>query len=257
MPTESITLSLIIPAYNEAARLPPYLATVRTGLDAEYGPHYEVLVVDDGSDDGLADAMARLAPEWPQLRMLRHAQNRGKGAAVRSGMLAANGRLLLFADADGAAPIEEQGRLAEAIQAGADLAVGSRLLPASGVRRVRSAGRGLAGRLFAAVARRLLQLPLRDTQCGFKMFRAEVGRRLFAITRESRYLFDLELLTTARRLGYRIVEVPISWREVPGGHMNPLLELPSILVGLWRLRRLITTSCEPGGGQTVRPPARP
>jgi dolichyl-phosphate beta-glucosyltransferase len=238
VPTENITLSLILPAYNEAARLPPYLATVRTDLDAAYGPHYEVLVVDDGSIDGLADDLAPLASQWPQLRVLRQSKNRGKGAAVRSGMLAASGRLLLFADADGAAPIEEQGRLAEAIEAGADLAVGSRLLPGNGVRRVRSFGRGVAGRLFAVFARRLLRLRVRDTQCGFKMFRGEVGRRLFAITCESRYLFDLELLAIAQRLGYRIVEVPISWREVPGGHMNPVLELPRILLGLWRLRRL-------------------
>lgn len=153
---EPIALSVILPAYNEAARLPPHLAAVRQYLQARYSDRYEVIVVDDGSGDGLANVLDGLAAAWPQLRVIRHAQNQGKGAAVRTGMLAAGGALLLFADADGATPIEEEGRLAAAIRAGADLAVGSRLLSAAGTRRSRNWLRGLAGRSFAATARRLL-----------------------------------------------------------------------------------------------------
>ena len=235
VPDETCALSLILPAYNEAARLPPFLATVHAYLDG-LGQTYELIVVDDGSRDTLADELERQALAWPQLRVLRHPQNQGKGAAVRTGVLASRGELLLFADADGATPIEEHARLAAAIGAGADVAIGSRRLPGPGVRRERRLFRGLAGALFAVIARLVLGLPVSDTQCGFKMFCGEAGRRLFSITRENRFLFDLELLAAARRLGYRTVEVPINWREIPFGQLHPLRELPRIVSGLWRLR---------------------
>jgi dolichyl-phosphate beta-glucosyltransferase len=110
-------------------------------------------------------------------------------------------------------------------------------LAAPGVRRARALARGLAGRLFAAVARRLLGLSIRDTQCGFKMFRAEAARTLFSLAREPRYLFDLEILALAVRLGYNTVEVPVNWREVPGGHLRLARELPKVVGDLWRIRR--------------------
>ncbi len=232
-----VALSVILPAYNEAARLPPHLAAVRSYLEARYPEAHEVIVVDDGSGDGMAGILKGLSPGWPRLRVIRHAENQGKGAAVRTGMLAAGGELLLFTDADGATPIEEESRLAAAIHAGADLAIGSRLLSAAGTRQSRNWLRGLAGRSFAAVARWLLDLPVRDTQCGFKMFRGEVGRRLFTLLEERRYLFDLELLARANRLGYRTAEVAVNWREVPGGQFKVARQFPKVLVDLWRVRR--------------------
>jgi len=237
LPADCVDLSVVVPAYNEARRLPPYLALVRRHLEAEYPDRYEVVVVDDGSEDGLADVLAQAGAGWPQFRWIAHPQNQGKGAAVRTGVLAALGRLVLFADADGATPIEEERRLAEAIAHGADVAVGSRLLAGPGVRRTRAWARGLAGRWFAAVARRVLGLSIRDTQCGFKMFRAEAARQLFSLAREPRYLFDLEILALAVRLGYKIVEVPVNWREVPGGHLHLAHELPKVVGDLWRIRR--------------------
>jgi dolichyl-phosphate beta-glucosyltransferase len=230
-------LSVVLPAYNEARRLPPYLAEVRAYLDGRYPGDYEVIVVDDGSGDGLGDVLAELAPDWPRLAVMRHETNRGKGAAVRTGMLAAAGRWLLFADADGATPIDQEARLARAIQAGADLAVGSRLVPAADVTRRRSRRRALVGRWFARLARCWLRIPVRDTQCGFKMFQREAGRKLFSLAQEPGYLFDLELLILAGRLGYRVVEVPVNWADVPGGHLSLARELGRILLGLWRLRR--------------------
>ena len=230
-------LSVILPALDEARRLPPYLQSVRTYLDESFRQSYEVIVVDDGSRDETAAVIERLASQWPQLCLLRHAQNEGKGSAVRTGVLAAKGELLLFADADGAAPIEEHARLAAAIAQGADVAIGSRLAPDPAIRRSRDWYRGLAGKAFASVARRLLRIPVLDTQCGFKMFRAPAGRRLFEALMETRYLFDLELLVLAQRFGLRVVEVPIHWHEVPGGHLHPLRELPRLVAGLWRLRR--------------------
>lgn len=240
-------LSLIIPSFNEARRLPPYLASVRRYLDAHYPGSYEVIVVDDGSRDGLSEVLRPTLADWPELQVMRHPTNRGKGAAVRTGMLAAGGRLLLFADADGAAPIDQEAKLAEAIRGsvdqdcadrvGADLAVGSRLVSAADVSLRRTRTRGLLGRTFARFARWWLGISVRDTQCGFKMFRRRAGRELFSRGQEVGYLFDLELLVLAQRLGYRIAEVPINWSEVPGGQFSPIRQLSKILPVLWRLRR--------------------
>jgi len=233
-----LAISLVIPAYNESQRLPSYLEAVRGYFDEHYAGDYEVIVVDDGSRDGTSDAIESLAADWPELAVMRHPVNRGKGAAVRTGMLAGRGAALLFADADGATPIGQECKLAGAIRSGADLAVGSRLTASADVTRRRSFARGLTGRLFAAVARRWLRISVRDTQCGFKMFRREVGRELFSMGEESGYLFDLELLVLAGRLDYRIAEVPIDWSDVPGSHLSPIKELPRILQALWRLRRV-------------------
>jgi len=237
VPDNCLELSVVIPAYNEAQRLPPFLAAVREYLEASYPERYEVIVVDDGSSDGLSEILAQASAAWPRLRVMTHPRNQGKGAAVRTGILAAQGQRVLFADADGATPIEEEARLAAAIQGGADVAVGSRLLAAADVKRSRSWARGLAGRVFAAVARRILGLAVRDTQCGFKMFRAEAARRLFDAASEPRYLFDLEILALAARFRYRVAEVPIRWSEVPGGHLRLSREGPKVLRDLWRLRR--------------------
>ena len=240
----NITLSVIIPAYNEARRLPPYLESVRQYLDGHYAGSYEVIVVDDGSRDGLSDVLARLTADWLELQTIEHPANRGKGAAVRTGMLAARGRLLLFADADGATPIDQEAELSQAVAAGADLAVGSRLVAAPGVTRRRTRTRGLIGRLFAGFATWWLEISVRDTQCGFKMFRREAGRKLLSLSREPGYLFDLELLVLAGRFGYRVAEVPVNWADVPGGHLSLSRELPKTLFGLWRLRRRLSGPTE-------------
>lgn len=232
-----IERSLVIPAYNEAVRLPPYLESIRLYFDRRYPARYEVIVVDDGSHDGLANLLAEISEGWPELRVIEHPRNLGKGAAVRTGMTAAEGETLLFADADGATPIGAESKLAEAIAEGADVAVGSRLVSAEGVSRQRTWIRGAAGRLFALIARRCLHIGVRDTQCGFKMFRRDAARQLFARSRESGYLFDLELLGWADRLEMRVAEVPIDWADVPGGHLSLVREVTRIFPGLIRLRR--------------------
>jgi len=234
-----VAFSIIIPAYNESARLPPFLTTVREYLDGRHPDAYEVIVVDDGSEKPLADELHADPAwrDWPQLAVMRHEVNRGKGAAVRAGMLEAAGELLLFADADGATPIDQASPLAEAIGGGADVAVGSRLIAEAQVARQRTLLRWLVGRLFAGFARWWLGIRIRDTQCGFKMFRRDAARKLFLAGRESRYLFDLELLVLADRFDYRVVEVPVNWNEIPGGHLSMTRELFRVFGGLWRLRR--------------------
>lgn len=231
----SLQLSVVLPAYNERHRIGRFLDSVRLYLEGHYPENYEVIVVDDGSTDGTAELVRELVVDWPRLRLIRHEQNRGKGAAVRTGMLAASGSRILFADADGAAPIDQEARLRKAIDQGADIAVGSRLLPHHPQEVIRRKTRGLFGRMFAALVCRLLRLPVRDTQCGFKMFRSEPARCIFSQVRETGYLFDLEVLALAVRQGYKIVEVPIRWTDVSGGHFHPIRQLPRIFLDLARV----------------------
>ena len=237
----SADLSLIIPAYNEAQRLPQFLESVRSYLADRYPGGHEVIVVDDGSADATTDVVETFRESWPQLRLIAHSQNRGKGAAVRTGMLAAEGDVLLFADADGATPITEEKRLRPAINAGAHVAVGSRLVAAQGVVRQRNWRRAAAGRVFARFARWMVPVSVRDTQCGFKMFQRDAARRLFTMSQEQGYVFDLELLALADRLGYRIAEVPINWTEIPGSKLRMTREWKNILAGLLRLRRRLNS----------------
>jgi dolichyl-phosphate beta-glucosyltransferase len=238
MMAPSHSLSVVIPAYNEAIRLPPYLLSIREYLERTLAGNYEVVVVDDGSQDGLSDLLEKRRVEWPQLCLHRHRANRGKGAAVRTGMLAARGTFLLFADADGATPIEEEQLLRAALAGGADLAIGSRLLDDGAFKRSkRLLSRDLAGRSFAWLVRQFLGLPLRDTQCGFKMFRREAGQTLFRLCREPGYLFDLEVLIRAQQLGFRTAEVPVRWRDVPGSKVRLLRDGWKMARGLWTLWR--------------------
>ena len=236
-------LSVVIPAYNEAVRLPPYLSAIREYLDRTLSGRYEVVIVDDGSCDGSSDLLARWRAGWPQLSILRHRANRGKGAAVCSGMLAARGTYVVFADADGATPIEEERLLRAALAGGADVAVGSRGIADDVTNRCRRVGcRGPVGKCFAWLVRRFFCLSVRDTQCGFKMFRQEASRALFHLCREPGYLFDLEVLFRAQQLGFRTKEVPVRWREMPDSKVRLLRDGWKMAVGLWALRRRLRRS---------------
>ena len=171
--------------------------------------------------------------------ILRDPVNQGKGAAVRTGILAADGERVLLSDADGATPIAEEAKLGAALDQGADLAAGSRLVADPRVVRQRTWTRALIGRAFAALARRLFALPVADTQCGFKMLEAQTAKHLFQLTHEPGYLFDIEILALAHHLGYRLAEVPICWSDQPGSHLNPWLHGPRIVAGLWRVRHCL------------------
>ena len=231
-------LSLVIPAFNEEHRLPPFLQTVRPYLLGVFGDSHEVIVVDDGSRDGTARVVEEAGRAWPQLRLIRHEVNVGKGRAVRAGVLASRGELVLFADADGSAPIAEEAALRSAIAAGADVAAGSRL--AAGPRPCsRPWHRGLIGRAFAALVWLLVGLPIRDTQCGFKMFRGPVARHLFALCSQEDYLFDVFVLLLARKLGYSTVEVGVAWHDTPGSRLSLLRDSAKMALGLTTIRRKV------------------
>jgi dolichyl-phosphate beta-glucosyltransferase len=229
----------VIPAYNEERCLLPSLQRVDGYLSTR--PYAsELVVVDDGSTDRTAElvqAFAWSAPERVRVRLLPHERNRGKGAAVRTGCLAAQGEYVVFTDMDLAVPVEEVGRVLERLEAGADVVVGTRLQP--GGQDMRSSQpplRRLAGRLFVLV-RRLVAVPeFQDTQCPLKGFRRQAARRLSAAQRLSGWAFDVELLYLAKRWGLRVEEVPVRWDHVPGSHVG-LRPLVAIHV-LWDLLRL-------------------
>ena len=205
----AIALSVVLPAYNESGRLPRYLETIRHYLGAPGRNPYEVIVVDDGSSDHLFAAHgADAATNGRSSRSSAIHAIWGKGRPCGREFWQPLADRILFADADGATPIEEERKLTAALAAGADLAVGSRLLADERVERRRTWGRAALGRLFAALVRRMFSLPVRDTQCGFKMFRGACAKRLFALSQETGYLFDIEILALAQHFGYRIAEVP-------------------------------------------------
>ncbi len=220
--------SVVIPAYNEAPRLAAYLLEVLAFFDGRAGP-YEVIVVDDGSRDATRDRVRQLQASYDQLRLIVLPQNHGKGYAVRMGMLNARGDFRLFADADGATPILELKRLEPALRAGADVAIGSRVLEHPAVSVQARPHRVWVGRVFNWLVARLGLRGIADSQCGFKCFRGRVAEDLFRALRTDGFGFDVELLLLARRRGYTIVEVPVNWADQPGSKVRVLTDGPRML----------------------------
>ncbi len=202
--------SIVIPAYNESARLPATLASVMGCIRAR-GWDAEVLVVNDGSSDGTADVVRAFARSAPEVRLIENPGNRGKGYSVRAGMLQARGEVALFTDSDLSAPIEEAERLFTAIQGGADIAIGSRWLESGRQTQRQPLYRQFFGRCFNAVTRAVMRLPFADTQCGLKAFTREAAQTVFQLQTIDRWGFDPEILFIALKRGYWIIEVPVSW----------------------------------------------
>ena len=232
-------LSLVIPAYNEEGRLLPSLQRIDEYLSAR--PYAsELLVVDDGSTDRTPELLRGFTPTAPdrvQVRLLSHDRNRGKGAAVRTGCLAAQGECVVFTDIDLAVPVEEVDGVLERLEAGADVVVGTRLHPGGqDMRNSQPFLRRLAGRLFVLV-RRLVALPEHhDTQCPLKGFRHQAAQRLFAAQRLSGWAFDVEILYLANRWDLRVEELPVRWDHVKGSRLG--LRPAVAAQVLWDLLRL-------------------
>jgi dolichyl-phosphate beta-glucosyltransferase len=214
-------LSIVIPAFNEERRLGASLQALRAFLRARR-LQAEVLVVDDGSTDATVALVQRHAKSFKGLRAIVQPGNLGKGAAVKAGVLASRGRLILFSDADLSTPLEELDALQKALRAGADIAIGSRALDRARIRVRQPLYREWAGRLFNRMVRLLSVKGISDTQCGFKLFKAAPAKRLFAKQQVSRFGFDVEILYLARQAGYRIAEVPVRWFNSPETKVRPI-----------------------------------
>lgn len=203
-------LSVVIPAYNEERRLPGSLGRIRAFLEAR-GESFEVVVADDGSRDATADAAE--AAGGAHLRVLRGERNRGKGHAVRRGMLAARGERRLMTDADLSTPIEQIVHLEARLAEGFDVAIGSRAVQGARIEVRQSPFRETAGRAFNVLVRLLLLPGVKDTQCGFKLFTARAAQVAFERGLLDGFCFDVEALYVARRAGLRVAEVPVVWRN--------------------------------------------
>jgi len=227
-----IALTIILPAFNEAERLPTTLATY-LGWFPDGADEVEVLVVDDGStDDTLAVAEAAAARD-PRVRVLPTQPNHGKGFAVRAGMLAARGDRVVFTDADGSYTPAEVERVALAL-AGADVAIGARGEVDAGSGPIL---RRVASRVFNQAMRLMLGLPYRDTQCGLKGFRREAAKELFARAAVNGFAFDAEALFLAGRLGLRVAEVPVRAEERDGSKVRLAVDALRMLRDMWGVRR--------------------
>jgi len=224
------SISIIIPAYNEEKRLPIALRQVIHYLRRGGWPFAEILVVDDGSTDATVWVAEQIQADYKDLRVLRNPGNRGKGYAVRHGMLQCRGEWALFTDADLSAPIEELETLWDAIQRdGAQVAVGSRALDRRLIGVHQSWFRENGGRVFNLVMRLITGLPFHDTQCGFKLFEARAAREIFRRQLLDGFGFDVEVLFIGRRLGYREIEVPVRWSDVAGTKVSTWRGLAAFL----------------------------
>ena len=213
--------SIIIPAYNESARLGATLDRVLEHMAAQHWDA-EVIVVNDGSQDDTAQMVLARARANPALRLVENPGNHGKGYSVRNGMLKAAGQIRLFTDADLSAPIEEAEGLFAAIDAGADVAIGSRWLQPDTQAQRQSLLRQFYGRTFNLILRLLLGLRFKDTQCGFKAFNRSSAQTLFSRQTIEGWGFDAELLFLADRLGLKVEEVPVVWSDAEGTRIHPL-----------------------------------
>jgi glycosyltransferase involved in cell wall biosynthesis len=203
-------LSIVIPAYNESARIETALERVLSCV-AEQKWDAEVLVVDDGSKDNTAAIVERWMVAHPRLHLIKNVGNRGKGYSVRNGLLQAAGDIVMFTDADLSSPMEEAERLIAAIGDGADVAIGSRWLDRTRQTIHQPLYRQFFGRCFNWITRRVMGLPFKDTQCGFKAFKREAAQVIFRLQTIERWGFDPEILFIARKLKFTIREVPVTW----------------------------------------------
>lgn len=213
--------SIVIPAYNESARIGRTLERILAHV-RERNWNAEFVVVNDGSTDGTAALVREIASQVGNLVLIENPGNRGKGYSVRNGMLHASGEIVLFSDADLSSPIEEADKLFAALEAGADVAIGSRWLRAELQTERQPLHRQLFGRIFNLLLRMILGLRYKDTQCGFKAFTQRAVQLIFPPQQIERWGFDPELLFLARKFGLKVEEVPVAWAHREGTTIHPL-----------------------------------
>ncbi len=229
-------LSIVVPAYNEEARIGNSLKRMLAYFDAQ--PYsYEILVVSDGSSDKTEEIVQHIAARRTQLQLLTYADNRGKGYAVRFGMLRARGERILFSDADLATPIEEVEKLLAKLNEGYEIAIGSRDVAGSELIKRQSLAREFGGKSFNKLVQMLAVPGIHDTQCGFKLFTRPAALSIFGRAQVDHFAFDVEVLYLAMRVfGYRIAEVPVRWQHIEGSKVRFARDAYRMLKTVFRIR---------------------
>jgi dolichyl-phosphate beta-glucosyltransferase len=227
--------SIVIPAYNESARLGATLEKVLAYVHGQ-GWDAEVIVVNDGSRDNTAEIVQAYSAKDAALRLVENPGNHGKGYSVRNGMLHARGKIVLFSDADLSSPIEEAPKLFQALDSGADIAIGSRWLRAETQTQRQPLHRQVFGRIYNLILRLTLGLQFADTQCGFKAFKQPAVQAIFPLQKIERWGFDPEILFLARKLKFKVQEVPVAWGHSGGTRINPLVDGSRMVMEMLRIR---------------------
>ena len=235
-------MSIVIPAYNEEKRIEGSLSEACAYLDG-IGIEYEIIVVDDGSSDGTSRVVEHFVKDFREVRLVRYEKNRGKGHALRTGILGARGDFILVMDADLSTPMGELRKLMPYLsEGGFDVAIGSRALALSNIIRKQPWWRRGMGKMFNGIVKMLVIGDFQDTQCGFKLFAGDVARNLFGRAKIDRFAYDVEILALAKQRGYAIKEVPIRWINSPESKVNPLKDSLRMLVDLVRIRLSVGTA---------------
>ncbi len=235
MSTSQPKLSIVIPAYNEELRLLKTLQAIDEYLSG-LPRKYEIILVDDGSSDRTVEIARGFTPVLGSMRVLKSRCNLGKGAAVRQGIAAARGDLILFSDADLSTPIQELAQLEKAVQEGADVAIGSRGISGARVPTRQPFYRELMGKIFNRLVQVIILPGIHDTQCGFKLFKRPIARAVFPKLTINGFGFDVETLYLVRRSGGRIAEIPVEWHNARGSKVSPLRDALRMLTDLFRIR---------------------
>jgi dolichyl-phosphate beta-glucosyltransferase len=232
-------ISVVIPCFNEERIIEETLnQTVRYLENKKY--NFEIIVVDDGSKDKTRDKAGRIAKKNPMVQVIGYTRNRGKGYAIRKGVEKAGGWIILISDADLSTSIDQLARLLIYLEQGADIAIGSRAVQGSKILIYQPWYRNRAGQLFNKFLVLLGLTEFRDTQCGFKLFTGPAAKAIFSRLATNRWAYDVEALLIAKRLGYKIEEVPITWANSNNSKVGLLRDLPWTVFDLfriwWRLR---------------------
>lgn len=230
-------ISVVIPVYNEAGCLRAHVDALRPLLTGLAGDGWEIVLVDDGSRDGTAQEIAALSAGEPRVRSCTHAVNRGKGAAVRTGVAATRGDAVLFCDADMSTPPDTLREFLAALAAGADVVIGNRKSGAAHIERWQPPLRTWLGLGFTRLSNLMTGMSVSDYTCGFKLFRGDPGRTVFAETETAGWVFDVEVLARAARRGLVIRELPVRWKHVDDTRVRVLRDVIRSVAELWALRR--------------------
>ncbi len=230
-----MNLSVVIPAFNEEKRIEASLIKIYNYL-RKHNHDFEIIVIDDGSNDNTINLLKDYSKKITNLLILKNKSNKGKGYSIKKGILKSKGEIVIFTDADLSTPIEEMDKLTNWLNNGYQIAIGSRALPGSEIKRYSTWYRQLMGKIFNKIIRLILNLDYHDTQCGFKCFQRDAAQKIFKSLKISRFSFDVEILFIAKQLGLKVKEVPVCWYNSPESKVQLLKDSSMMFWDVLRIR---------------------